>query len=225
MRDRASSRTARRRCRSATSAIREREGAPLIDYVIADATIIAAGEERFFSEQVVRLPDSYQVNDATRAIVERVPSRREAGLPDPGFVFCAFNNSYKITPDFFDVWMRLLARVPGSVLWLLDDNPSARGNLQQGARAHGIDPARLVFAPRVDHAEHLARHRLADLFLDNLPCNAHTTASDALWAGLPLLTCRGTTFAGRVAASLLRPWGCPNSSPMICSNTSGSRSS
>src|SRR4051812_4217804 len=132
-------------------------GAPFIDYVIADAVVIPPGEERFFSEQVVRLPDSYQVNDATRPIAERVPSRREAGLPDPGFVFCAFNNSYKITPGFFDVWMRLLARVPGSVLWLLDDNPSARRNLQQGARAHGIDPARLVFALRVDHAEHLAR--------------------------------------------------------------------
>ena len=105
--------------------------------------------------------------------------------------------------------MRLLQHVPGSVLWLLDDNPSARGNLQQGARAHGIDPTRLVFAPRVDHAEHLARHRSADLFLDNLPCNAHTTASDALWAGLPLLTCRGTTFAGRVAASLLQAVGLP----------------
>jgi protein O-GlcNAc transferase len=184
-------------------------GAPFIDYVIADAAVIPAGEECFFSEQVVRLPDSYQVNDATRAIAERVPSRREAGLPDPGFVFCAFNNSYKITPAFFEVWMRLLQHLPGSVLWLLDDNPAARSNLLQSARARGIDPARLVFAARVDHAEHLARHRLADLFLDNLPCNAHTTASDALWAGLPLLTCRGTTFAGRVAASLLQAVGLP----------------
>ncbi|MBW8906697.1 MAG: hypothetical protein JF611_13710, partial [Betaproteobacteria bacterium] len=184
-------------------------GAPFIDYLIADAAVIPVGEERFFSEQVVRLPYSYQVNDATRAIAERVPARREAGLPDGAFVFCSFNNSYKITPAFFELWMRLLEQVPGSVLWLLDDNPSARSNLQQSARAHRVEPARLVFAPRVDHALHLGRHRLADLFLDNLPCNAHTTASDALWAGLPLLTCRGTTFAGRVAASLLQAVGLP----------------
>jgi predicted O-linked N-acetylglucosamine transferase (SPINDLY family) len=184
-------------------------GAPFLDYLIADATVIPAGEERFFSEQVVRLPHSYQVNDATRAIAERAPSRHEAGLPDPAFVFCAFNNSYKITPAFFGVWMRLLEHLPASLLWLLDDNPAARSNLQQSARAQGIDPARLVFAPRVDHAAHLARHRLADLFLDNLPCNAHTTASDALWAGLPLVTCRGETFAGRVAASLLQAVGLP----------------
>jgi predicted O-linked N-acetylglucosamine transferase (SPINDLY family) len=155
----------------------------------------------------VRLPHSYQVNDATRAIAERGPSRSEAGLPDGAFVFCSFNNSYKITPAFFEVWMRLLQQIPASVLWLLEDNSNARANVQQSARALGVDPARVVFAPRVDHAVHLARHRLADLFLDNLPCNAHTTASDALWAGLPLVTCRGTTFAGRVAASLLRAIG------------------
>src|SRR6267142_1501003 len=184
-------------------------GAPFIDYVIADGVVIPRGEEEFFSEQVVRLPHSYQVNDATRAIAERAPLRSDAGLPDGAFVFCAFNNSYKITPPFFEAWLRLLAAVPGSVLWLLDDNPAARRNLQERARARGVDPARLVFAARVAHAEHLARHRLADLFLDNLPCNAHTTASDALWAGLPLLTCRGTTFAGRVAASLLEAVGLP----------------
>src|SRR5207253_4326502 len=130
--------------------------------------------------------------------------------PDGAFVFCSFNNSYQLTPAFFEIWMRLVEHVPGSVLWLLDDNPSARSNLQQSARAHRVEPARLVFAPRVDHALHLGRHRLADLFLDNLPCNAHTTASDALWAGLPLLTCRGTTFAGRVAASLLQAVGLPD---------------
>jgi protein O-GlcNAc transferase len=184
-------------------------GAPFIDYVIADRIVIPPGEERFFTEQVVWLPHSYQVNDATRAIAERAPSRGAAGLPEGAFVFCSFNNSYKITPDFFGVWMRLLAAVPGSVLWLLDDNPAARRNLLQAARALGADPARLVFAGRVAHAEHLARHRLADLFLDNLPCNAHTTASDALWAGLPVLTCHGSTFAGRVAASLLHAVGLP----------------
>jgi len=178
-------------------------GVPFIDYVIADAIVVPPGEERFFSEQLVRLPYSYQVNDATRKIGEHAPSRQEAGLPTDAFVFCSFNNSYKLTPGLFAIWMRLLQAVPGSVLWLIDDNPSARRNLQESARAGGVDPARLVFAGRVAHAEHLARHRLADLFLDNLPYNAHTTASDALWAGLPLVTCRGTTFAGRVATSLL----------------------
>ena len=184
-------------------------GAPFIDYVIGDRTVIPDGEERFFHEQVVRLPHSYQVNDATRPIAEAKLSRAQAGLPEGAFVFCAFNNSYKITPRFFDAWLRLLAGVPGSVLWLLDDNPTARRNLEASARDSSIDPARLVFAARMPHAEHLARHRLADLFLDNLPCNAHTTASDALWAGLPVLTCAGTTFAGRVAASLLEAVGMP----------------
>ena len=184
-------------------------GAPFIDYVIADRTVIPDGEERYFSEQVSRLPHSYQVNDATRAIAKGKLARAQAGLPDGAFVFCAFNNSYKITPRFFDAWLRLLAGVPGSVLWLLDDNPTARRNLEASARDSGIEPARLVFAARMPHAEHLARHRLADLFLDNLPCNAHTTASDALWAGLPVLTCAGTTFAGRVAASLLEAVGLP----------------
>jgi protein O-GlcNAc transferase len=184
-------------------------GASFIDYVIADRVVIPPGEAEFFSEQIVWLPYSYQVNDATRTIAERVPSRSDAGLPEAGFVFCAFNNTYKITPEFFAVWMRLLHAVPGSVLWLLDDNPSARRNLVQSARHSNIDPARLVFAPRLPHAEHLARHRLAHLFLDNLPCNAHTTASDALWAGLLVLTCRGRTFAGRVGASLLTAVGLP----------------
>jgi len=182
-------------------------GAPFIDYVIADRIVIPPGEERYFTEQVAWLPHSYQVNDATRAIAGRTPLRSEARLPDGAFVFCSFNNSYKITPEFFAVWMRLLAAVPHSVLWLLDDNPGARRNLQESARAAGVGPGRLVFAERMPHAEHLARHRLADLFLDNLPCNAHTTASDALWAGLPVLTCAGTTFAGRVAASLLQAVG------------------
>src|SRR5262249_32570551 len=152
---------------------------------------------------IVHLPHCYQVNDSRRAISEHTPTRREAGLPEQGFVFCCFNNNYKITPPVFDVWMRLLRAHAGSVLWLLDDNGDAQASLRNEARARGIDPARLVFAGRLDLAEHLARHRLADLFLDTLPYNAHTTASDALWSGLPLLTCRGDGFAGRVAASLL----------------------
>ncbi len=131
-------------------------------------------------------------------------SRSEAGLPDTGFVFCCFNNSWKITEPLFDIWMRLLATVPGSVLWLLDDNEAATANLKAEARKRGIDPERLIFAPRMKQLDHLARQRLADIFLDTLPCNAHTTGSDALWAGLPVLTCAGNSFAGRVAASLLR---------------------
>jgi protein O-GlcNAc transferase len=184
-------------------------GAGFIDYVLADRVVIAPGDERFYAEQVVYLPDSYQVNDATRAIAQRTPSRAEMGLPEDAFVFCCFNNNFKVTPEVFDIWMRLLANVPASVLWLLEDNTGARRNLEESAAARGIDPARLVFASRMRHEQHLARHRLADLFLDTLPYNAHTTASDALWAGLPVLTCLGATFAGRVAASLLAAVGLP----------------
>ncbi|MCX7281127.1 MAG: hypothetical protein NTX21_06170 [Alphaproteobacteria bacterium] len=142
-------------------------------------------------------------------MAENTPSRAEAGLTASGFVFCCFNAAWKITPRIFAIWMRLLASVPGSVLWLLDDNDTARGHLRKAATAHGIDPARLVFAPRTEPAAHLARHRLADLFVDTLPYNAHTTASDALWAGLPLVTVLGNQFAGRVAASLLTAIGLP----------------
>jgi len=138
-----------------------------------------------------------------------VPTRAELGLPEQGFVFCCFNNTYKITPDLFAVWMRLLAQRPGSVLWMLEDNAVAVANLRAAAVAQGIDPARLVFSQRAAPAQHLARHAQADLFLDTLYCNAHTTASDALWAGLPVLSCPGETFAARVAASLLMACGLP----------------
>ena len=184
-------------------------GAPYIDYLIADRLIVPKGHERHYSEKIVHLPDSYQCNDRKRRIGERTPARGEEGLPDTGFVFCSFNGSFKITPEMFDIWMRLLKAVEGSVLWLLDDNPAAVRNLKREAEARGVSAQRLVFAPRRPLEEHLARHRLADLFLDTLPCNAHTTASDALWAGLPLLTCTGETFAGRVAASLLAAVGLP----------------
>jgi protein O-GlcNAc transferase len=184
-------------------------GSDCMDYIIGDAEVIPEGHEAHYSEQVVRLPDSYQVNDTKRLIADHTPTRAEAGLPASGFVFCCFNNNYKITPEVFDVWMRLLKAVPGSVLWLLEDNAAASRNLRREAGARGVDAERLVFAGRVLPPAHLARQRLADLFLDNLPCNAHTTASDALWAGLPLLTCRGNAFAGRVAASLLRAVGLP----------------
>ena len=184
-------------------------GAPFIDYVLADRVVIPQDEQRFWSEKVAYLPGSYQVNDATRPIAARTPARAEAGLPQDAFVFCCFNNNYKILPPVFAVWMRLLREVPGAVLWLLEDNAAASRNLRAAAQAAGVAPERLVFAPRRPLDEHLARHRLADLFLDTLPYNAHTTASDALWAGLPLLTCAGTTFAGRVAASLLHAVGLP----------------
>jgi len=182
-------------------------GADFIDYIIVDPFVVPADQQPFYTERLVHLPDCYQCNDDKRAIAERTPSRTECGLPQHGFVFCCFNNSYKITPTFFDIWMRLLRAVPKSVLWLLGANTWARANLTREAVARGIEPERLVFAPKLALAEHLTRHRLADLFLDTLPYNAHTTASDALWAGLPLLTCAGNTFAGRVAGSLLRAIG------------------
>ncbi len=182
-------------------------GADYIDYLVADKTVIPRELQGCYTEKVVYLPDTYQVNDATRRISERTPTRTEAGLPDRGFVFCSFNNNYKITPAIFGIWMRLLRETPGSVLWLIEGNSAAQINLRREAKERGIAPERLVFAPRVKLEDHLARHRLADLFLDTLPYNAHTTASDALWAGLPVLTCMGTTFAGRVAASLLHAVG------------------
>jgi protein O-GlcNAc transferase len=162
-----------------------------------------------FSERIVYLPDSYQANDASRPIAAASPARAQAGLPEEGFVFCCFNNSFKITPDVFDVWMRLLRAIDGSVLWLFEGNAAAPVNLRREAARRGVAPERLIFAPRTRAEEHLARHRLADLFLDTIHYNAHTTASDALWAGLPVLTCAGATFAGRVAASLLSAIGMP----------------
>jgi predicted O-linked N-acetylglucosamine transferase (SPINDLY family) len=179
-------------------------GAPYMDYLIADDTVIPPSSQEHYTENVVRLPGCYQPNDAQRVISTRTFTRQELGLPTEGFVFCCFNNNYKITPTTFDVWMRILQQVPGSVLWLLKDTPDAALNLQREAAQRGVDPQRLVFAERMPNAEHLARHRMADLFLDTWPYNAHTTASDALWAGLPLLTLQGHTFPGRVANSLLR---------------------
>jgi predicted O-linked N-acetylglucosamine transferase (SPINDLY family) len=184
-------------------------GAPFIDYIIADKMVAPPNHQAFYTEKIVHLPDCYQVNDGKRRIAERTPTRREVGLPERGFVFCCFNNGDKITPDMFDIWMRLLQRVEGSALWLYQENEGARRNLRNEAQNRGIDPARVVFAARMALDKHLARYRLADLFLDTLPYNAHTTASDALWAGLPLLTCKGEAFAGRVAASILHAVGLP----------------
>jgi len=184
-------------------------GASFMDYLIADRIVLPDEHKAFYSEQVVTLPGTYQPNDRSRETAEAPAGRASVGLPEQGFVFCCFNNSYKIQPSVFDIWMRLLRGVPESVLWLLDDNAAATRNLRQEAATRGVDAGRLVFAARVDLPEHLARHRLADLFLDTLPYNAHTTASDALWTGLPVVTCMGNTFAGRVAASVLHAAGLP----------------
>jgi predicted O-linked N-acetylglucosamine transferase (SPINDLY family) len=184
-------------------------GASYIDYLFADATLVPQSHQQDYSEKIVYLPNSYQVNDRKRAISERALTREDMGLKDNSFVFCCFNNNFKIAPETFDRWSRVLRQVDGSVLWLLESNATAAGNLRKEARGKGLDPDRLIFAPLVPLPDHLARHRCADLFLDTLPYNAHTTASDALWSGLPVLTQIGETFAGRVAASLLIAIGLP----------------
>lgn len=182
-------------------------GAPFMDYIVADEIVLPKDQQRHFAEKVAYLPYTYQPNDRKRAIAELAPSREECGLPETAVVFCCFNNTHKLTPEFFDVWMRLLDRTPGSVLWVLETTPTVSPNLRREATSRGVDPERIVFAPVIKLADHLARVRLADLFLDTLPHNAHTTASDALWCGVPVVSCRGTTFAGRVAASLLSAIG------------------
>ena len=183
-------------------------GSSFIDYIVADDLVVPHDQRRFFSETIAALPDTLWVTDTRRAVAE-TPSRAEAGLPEQGFVFCCFNHNWKITPPVFDIWMRLLSQVEGSVLWLLEGNASIRGNLAREAQARGIDPHRLVFAARTSSDKHLARQKLADLFLDTLPYNAHTTASDALWVGLPLVTTPGRSFPARVAASILKAAGLP----------------
>ena len=178
-------------------------GSTYMDYLIADKVVIPEESRQYYIEKIVHLPHCYQANDSKRQIDGRSYAKKEFGLPEEGFVFCCFNNSYKILPQMFDIWMRLLRALPTSVLWLIEDNPDATRHLKQEAQARGVDAARIIFAKRVPLSEHLGRHQCADLFLDTLPYNAHTTASDALWAGLPVLTCTGTSFAGRVATSML----------------------
>jgi len=185
-------------------------GADYIDYVIADSTVIPRDQFEFLSEKVVWLPDSFMANDARRPIAERTPTRGECALPEDAIVFCCFNNSFKIAPDIFKVWMRLLKATDNSVLWLRGHAPAIVANLRREAETNGVPSDRIIFAPRVSSvADHLARQRQSDLFLDTLPYNAHATASDALWAGVPVLTCLGATFAGRVAASLNYAIGLP----------------
>jgi len=185
-------------------------GAQYIDYIVADQTLIPKESREQYSERIVYLPNSYQVNDRKRPIADKEFSRAELGLPATGFVFCCFNNSYKINPDTFDGWMRILRQVTGSVLWLAGDNETAANNLRKEAESRGVAGGRLLFAKRMaSFAEHLARYRTADLFIDTLPYNAHATASDALWAGLPVLTRSGESYAARVGASLLNAIGLP----------------
>jgi protein O-GlcNAc transferase len=184
-------------------------GAPWYDYVLTDRFVVPPAQQAFFTERALYLPDCYCPSDTRRPVAPQVPDRAACGLPAEGVVFCCFNNSYKILPQLFDVWMRLLAAVPGSVLWLSPGQATAGVNLRREARARGVDPARLVFAPRVSLPEHLARHAHADLFLDTTPYNAGTTANDALFMGVPVLTCAGETMASRVAGSQLTAIGLP----------------
>lgn len=186
----------------------ELAGQPLFDYLLSDGFITPAEQAMHYAEELLLLPDVYQPNNRNRPLAE-TPTRAQCSLPQQAFVFCCFNQSFKLTPQIFAIWMRLLKAVPGSVLWLLESNRWARDNLCREALQCGIAVERLIFAPRLPIAQHLARHALADLFLDTSPYNAHTTASDALWMGLPVLTCVGDTFAGRVAGSLLQAAALP----------------
>lgn len=183
-------------------------GLPFIDYVIADRFLIPEGAQGHYTEKPLYLPDVYQVSDRQR-LASVPPARSDCGLPEQAFVFCCFNNNYKITPEVFATWMRILQRTPGSVLWLLADNPAARVHLREQAMLAGQDPDRLVFATRAQPADYLARYAVADLFLDTYPFNAGTTANDALWMGLPVLTRSGQTFASRMAGALLTAAGLP----------------
>jgi predicted O-linked N-acetylglucosamine transferase (SPINDLY family) len=182
---------------------------PYIDYIIADRTVIPEEHRIHYSERVVYLPDTYWPTDRDYAMPKSAPTRSEVGLPPTGFVFACHNNTFKIGPDTFDIWMRLLRAIDGSVLWLLEDNPRAAASLRRQAALRGVGPERIVFAPRRSHEEYLARLPLADLLVDTLPYNAHTTACDALWMGLPVVTCCGEPFPARVAASLLKAIGLP----------------
>jgi predicted O-linked N-acetylglucosamine transferase (SPINDLY family) len=178
-------------------------GAGYMDYIIADRVVIPETQYDFYAEKIVYLPNSFQPTDRQRPISDKKFTRAEVGLPQDGFVFCCFNTNYKITPDVYDIWMRILKQVPGSVLWLVAEGPTVERNLRNEAAARGVSGERLIFAQRMPLAEHQARLQLAGLFLDTLPYNAGATATDMLWSGLPVLTRIGDTFVGRMAASLL----------------------
>ena len=178
-------------------------GANCIDYIIADKTLIPEKNQKYYSEKIIYLPDTYQVNDSKKKISDKVFTRNELNLPKDSFVFCCFNHSSKINPEIFNIWMNLLKNINNSVLWVLPQNKIAIKNLQKEATTRNVNPDRIKFAQHMKMSEHLARHKAADLFVDTFPYNAHTTASDALWAGLPVLTLMGESFASRVAGSLL----------------------
>lgn len=184
-------------------------GSIFMDYILADSYVIPPESQTFYTEKVVYLPDCFQANDDKRKISPHRPARSEVGLPESGFVFCSFSHSHKFSPDFFDIWMRLLKAVPDSVLWLLSEYEEVKNNLSNEAKKHGIDSERLIFAEGMPYTQHLSRFQLADLFLDTLPFNAGATASDALWSGVPVLTCSGEAFASRMAGSLLHAVGLP----------------
>ena len=184
-------------------------GADYMDYLIADQIIIPEANQKYYSEKVVYMPHSYQVNDSTQSLPTTIFMRQDVGLPETGFVFCCFNNNYKITPNTFDSWARILEQVDGSVLLIYAENESAKTNLNKEIVLRGVDSSRLIFGENLPMSEYLARYRVADLFLDTHPYNAGTTASDALRMGLPVLTCIGKSFASRMAASLLNAVNLP----------------
>ncbi|MEL5849640.1 MAG: hypothetical protein U7M05_09785, partial [Candidatus Igneacidithiobacillus chanchocoensis] len=184
-------------------------GADFIDYILGDSIVTPPDAAADFSEAIVTLPDTYQINSVREVALPPAPPRADLGLPEQGFVYCCFNNPYKIDPEVFAIWMRILQQVPDSVLWLFQGSARVDAHLREQARQAGIDPARLVFAPSLPREQHIVRIQSADLFLDTSRYNAHTTATDALWAGVPLLTVPGPTFASRVASSLLRAAGLP----------------
>ena len=184
-------------------------GSECIDYILADKILIPKKFEKYYSEKIIYMPDSYKLDYQTRKVSDKIFTREELALPENGFVFCCFNQTYKITPNIFDIWMKILKQVKGSVLWLLEDNPTATKNLKLEANKRNIDAKRIIFAKRMKMSDHLARHKVADLFIDTLPYNAHTTASDGLWVGVPFLTLAGDSFASRVGASMLNALGLP----------------
>ncbi len=182
-------------------------GADFIDYIVADKILIPKENQKYYSEKIIYLPNTYQVRDSKQKISNKIYKRQNFGLPEKSFVFCCFNQNYKITPNIYDIWMRLLKKIDGSVLWLLKNSEEGAKNLKKEAYKRGIEPNRIIFAEKIGIPEHLARHKLADLFIDTFPYNAHTTCSDALWVGLPVITLMGQSFASRVGASLLNAIG------------------
>jgi predicted O-linked N-acetylglucosamine transferase (SPINDLY family) len=184
-------------------------GSKNYDYIFADSYIIPTHNQKFYSEKIIYLPHCYQVNDSKKVISSTKFRKKDIGLPDNKFIYCSFNNTYKITPIIFDAWMQILKTVENSVLWLFEENETAAKNLRIEATKKGVDMNRLIFAQRLPLEDHLSRYQLADLFIDTFPCNGHTTTSDALWAGIPVVTLAGESFSSRVAASLLNTIGAP----------------